>query len=48
MTSHYKAYSQKELLEKAEQLFYQISIITDEEAAAVEERTWQQRVTRLA
>ena len=29
-------------MEKAKQLFYQISI-TDEEAAAVEERTWQQR-----
>ena len=40
----YKAYLQKELLEKAEQLFYQISI-TDEEAAAVEERTRQQRVS---
>ena len=37
----YKAYSQKELLEKAEQLFYQISI-TDEEVAAVEERTRKQ------
>ena len=36
----FKAYSRKELLEKAEQLFYQIS--TDEEA---EERTRQQRVS---
>ena len=40
----YKAYSQKELLEKAEQLFYQISI-TDEEVAAVEERTRKQKVS---
>jgi len=40
----YKAYSQKELLENAEQLFYHINI-TYEEAAAVEERTQQQRAS---
>lgn len=39
----YRAYSQKELMEKAEQLFYLINI-TDEEAAAVEERTRKQRM----
>lgn len=40
----YKAYSQKQLFEKAEQFFYQVKI-TDEEAAAVEERTRQQRLS---
>ena len=34
-----KAYSRKELLEKAKKLLYQISI-SDKEMAAVEERTW--------
>ena len=38
----YKTYSQKELMEKAQQLFYQITI-TNEEAVAVEERTRKQR-----
>ena len=40
----YKTYSQNKLLENTDELFNQINI-TDEEAAAVEERTCQQRLS---